>query len=88
MTKESYAERCQEAKTDSTSTQTTLADKLYNRQVQTMNITFSFEEYFSSYRDIKDAFLESYELAGIPNMDGEVRYPITDSVNAGLFCTA
>lgn len=77
----SYAERCQKAEKDSTSTQTTLADKLYNRQVQTMSITFSFEEYFSSYRDIKDAFLESYELAGIPNMDGEVRYPITDSVN-------
>lgn len=77
----SYAERCQKVKKDSSSTQTTYADRLYERQVQTLRITLAFNEYFSDYRDIKDAFLESYELAGIPNVDGEVRYTITDSAN-------
>lgn len=77
----SYAERCQKVKIDSPTSQTTQADSLYNRQVQTKMITFTFDEYFSDYKDIKDAFLGSYELAGLPNMEGEVMYTMTDTLN-------
>lgn len=77
----SYAERCQKAKIDSPTSLTTYADRLYKRQVQTQMITFRFNEYFCQYSNIKDAFLGAYELAGIPNVEGEVRYTITDFGN-------
>lgn len=76
----SYAQRCQKVRIDSPSFLTSHADRLYKRQVQTEMITFEFSEYFEQYSDIKDAFLGAYELAGIPNVEGAVRYTITDSL--------
>ncbi len=71
-----YAQRCQKAApTDLTMT---FADRLYKRQVQTTTENIYYDQYFSKYHDILDAFRDAYELAGWPNQEGEVRYPMPD----------
>lgn len=80
----SYVERCRKPGSDrSMST----ADRLYQRVVQTMIVEIDYDLNFSSYTDISDAFLESYELAGFPNQEGEVRYPMPQLYTGqGLYC--
>lgn len=71
-----YAERCQEA--PSVDITMSFADRLYNRQVQTMAEKIDYDQYFVKYQDIQDAFRDAYELAGWPNQEGEARYPMPD----------
>ncbi len=51
-----------------------LIDRLYKKQVQTVGIDLDYDQCFGEYRDIRDAFLGSYELAGLPTQDGKVCY--------------
>lgn len=74
-----YVERCKEAGIDMGSP-TTSADRLYKRQVQTLEVTVGYGQCFSDYQDIRDAFLDSFELAGWPSLDGKTRYPMTQAV--------
>lgn len=53
-----------------------LSDRLYRKQFQTILIDVRYGQYFSDYRDIRDAFLEHYELAGFPVQDGKACYPM------------
>lgn len=82
-----YVERCkeQDIDTDISRSRTIFADRLYKRQVQTLEVTVGYGQCFSDYQDIRDAFLDSFELAGWPSLDGKTRYPMTQSVikNAG-----
>lgn len=71
-----YAQRCQKA--SPVDLAATFADRLYSRQVQTRAETIKYDQYFSGYYDILDAFGDAYELAGWPNQEGEARYPMTD----------
>lgn len=71
----SYVERCRKPSSDHSMS---LADKLYQRVVQTMMVEIDYDLYFSGYLDIADAFLGSYELAGFPNQEGEARYPMPE----------
>lgn len=64
------------------------AQKLYNRQVQTMLVNFDNNKYFASYKEIRDTFFEAYELAGFPNPEGEVKYPITAYGNVAFSINA
>lgn len=52
------------------------AQLLHEGQVQTAVVEIRREDYFSAYKDIRDAFLGNYELAGYPNEEGQVRYPM------------
>ncbi len=78
-TLKNYVERCKEAEIDKGSSASS-ADRLYNRQVQTLEVTVGYGQYFSDYQDIRDAFLDSFELAGWPSLDGKTRYPMTQSL--------
>lgn len=74
-TLKSYMERCRKREIDYTMS---LSDRLYRKQFQTMLIKIDYDQYFSSYVDIRDAFLEYYELAGLPTQDGKARYSMSD----------
>ncbi len=71
-----YAKRCQEA--PPVDPAMSPADRLYQKQVQTMAETIDYDQYFVKYQDILDAFRDAYELAGWPNQEGEARYPMPD----------
>ena len=52
------------------------AERMYRRQIQTLRVNFEYQVWFSEYKQIRDTFLDSYELAGFPNLEGEVKYPV------------
>lgn len=74
-----YAERCQGV--PSVDFKMSFADKLYQRQVQTLAENIDYDQYFVKYQDIQDAFQDAYELAGWPNQEGEAKYPMSDFVD-------
>ena len=76
----SYAERL--IKTDSDLIPN-YYEMLYGKQIQTVSVEVRSGEYFSEYKDIRDAFLGSFE--GYPNPEGEVRYPM-EGLTKDLYC--
>lgn len=61
------------------------AKMLYDGQVLTATVEVGYGKYFSGYQDIRDAFLDNYELAGIPCSEGEAKYPMEGMQNV-LYC--
>lgn len=70
-----YVARCRKPEHDLMASK---LEKLYKRQVQTLPIDICYDQYFLDYVDIRDAFLEDYELAGLPNQEGEVKYTMKE----------
>lgn len=54
-------------------------------QIQTAGIEIRSEQYFIEYRDIVDAFLGSYDLAGEPNPEGKAEYSM-NGLTKKMYC--
>lgn len=52
----------------------TTAEAVRGRGYLTQTVQIGLDDQMNSYKDIKEAFLDAYEIAGMPTADGSLRY--------------
>lgn len=62
----------------------TLADQIHGKTYLTKGVTINMDSGMSGYRNITDAFGNSYEIAGLPTADGSLKYGLLYSQMYGM----
>lgn len=62
----------------------TMAELIRDKLYLTQTVSISLETQMVGYKDIKDAFLDSYEIAGMPTGDGSLKYDMVYSQIYGM----
>lgn len=62
----------------------TIAELIHNKVYLTGWVNIVMELGMYSYRDIKEAFGDDYEIAGVPTADGSLKYSLTPSQIYGM----